>query len=142
MGLSERAKTLEQQIIATARRKALNATSWFTPAELARLNDVSAPDLDVQLHGWKEMKMLFSVHHEGIELFPAYNFTDDKLQPLSGLHEILTLFAGKKDDWGVAYWFASANGYLGGKRPQDVLGPNPEEVLLAAKDELAGVTHG
>lgn len=86
--------------------------------------------------------MLFSVDHEGIELFPAYAFTDDQLQPLSGLQAILTLFAGKKDDWGVAYWFASANGYLGGKPPQDVLRTNPEEVLLAVKDELAGVTHG
>lgn len=142
MGSRERAKTIEQQMILTAKQKVLSATNWSTQAELARLTDVSAPDLDVQLHEWKETKMLFSVHHEGVELFPAYAFTDDKLQPLAELQAILTLFAGKKDDWGVAYWFAGANGYLGGKNPQDVLQTKPEKVLLAAKDELAGVTHG
>jgi len=96
----------------------------------------------VQLGVWKETKMIFSVLHERVELFPAYAFTDDKLQPCAGLQVILTLFDGKKNDWGAAYWFAGANGFLGGKRPQDVLRINPDEVLLAAEDELAGVTHG
>lgn len=45
MGLSERAKTLEQQMIVTAKQKVLSATSWFIPAELARLTEISAPDL-------------------------------------------------------------------------------------------------
>lgn len=86
--------------------------------------------------------MIFSVVHDGVELFPPYVFTDSKPQPLAGLQAVLIMFAGKKDGWGMAYWFASANGYLGGKRPHDVLLTNPEAVLLAAKDELARVTHG
>ena len=47
-----------------------------------------------------------------------------------------------KDGWGLAYWFASANSFLGGKRPQDVLLESPERVLAAAADEMAEVAHG
>lgn len=142
MGLSERTYAIEQEMVATARQKVLSATSWLTQAELGGLTNISSPELEAQVREWKEVKMLFSVLHEGIELFPAYAFANDKLLPLSELQAILTLFARKKDDWGVAYWFAGANGYLGGKKPQDVLQTKPEEVLLAAKDELVGVTHG
>jgi hypothetical protein len=142
MGLRERATAIERQMIARAKQKVLNASSWFTQAELTRLTGVPSPDLEIQLEAWKETKTIFSVLHDGLELFPAYAFTDDNLQPLIGLQAILRLFADKKDNWGMAYWFAGANGYLGGKRPQDVLQINPENVLLAAEDELAGVTHG
>lgn len=138
MGLNERSLTIEKQMIVRAKQKVLSATSWFTEAELASLTGV--PSLD--LRAWKETKMIFSVLHERVELFPVYGFTDDGLQPLAGLQAILMLLAWRKDDWGMAYWFAGANGYLGGKRPQDVLRINPDEVLLAAEDELAGVTHG
>jgi hypothetical protein len=142
MGLNERSLTIEKQMIVRAKQKVLSATSWFTQAELASLTGVPSLDLEVQMRAWKETKMIFSVLHERVELFPVYAFTDDRLQPLVGLQAIRMLLAGRKDDWGMAYWFAGANGYLGGKRPQDVLRINPDEVLLAAEDELAGVTHG
>lgn len=45
-------------------------------------------------------------------------------------------------DWGLAYWFASVNSFLGGKRPQDLLIDTPDRVVDAAKDEVAGVLHG
>lgn len=142
MGLNGRSLAIERQMIVRARQQVMSVTSWLTHAEFARLNGVSPPDVAVQLRVWKEAKMIFSVLHEDVELFPVYAFGDDRLQPLGGLQAILMLLTGKKDDWGMAYWFAGANGYLGGKRPQDVLRTNPDEVLLAAKDELAGVTHG
>lgn len=142
MSLSERSLAIEKQMIVRAKQKVLSATSWFTQAELAGAISVSSPYLDAELRAWKETKMIFSVVHEGVELFPAYAFADIKPQPLPALRAILILFDGKKNDWGAAYWFAGANGYLGGKRPQNVLQTDPEAVLLAAKDELAGVTHG
>ena len=50
--------------------------------------------------------------------------------------------ASRKYGWGLAYWFASANSLLGGKRPQDVLATSPDRVLAAAADEMAGIAHG
>ena len=63
-------------------------------------------------------------------------------RPLKGLAKVLAIFEARKDDWGLAYWFSSANSFLGGKRPQDLLGAEPERVASAAEDELAGVAHG
>ncbi len=133
--------TTESQMIARAKQKVMNGTPWYTAPELAVLSGVTLTDLEVQLRLWKEKKDILSVVHERVELFPAYAFTD-KLQPFDELKAILMLFDGKKNDWGTAYWFAGANGYLDGQRPQDVLQTDPDSVLLAAEDELAGVTHG
>ena len=133
---------IEKDMIAKARKKTLDASSWLTQAKLTELTDSSLTELSDQLREWKETKLIFSVLQDGIELFPAYAFISGKFYPASGLQAILILFAGRKDDWGIAYWFASSNSYLGGKHPQDVLQSYPENVLLAAADELAGVTHG
>ncbi len=42
----------------------------------------------------------------------------------------------------MAFWFASPNTFLGGKRPQDVLSANPLSVLSASKEEVSAVVHG
>jgi hypothetical protein len=132
--------TTESQMIARAKQKVMNGTPWYTAPELAALSGVTLTDLEVQLRLWKEKKDILSVVHERVELFPAYAFAD-KLQPFAELKAILMLFDAKKNYWGTAYWFAGANGYLDGQRPQNVLQPDPDRVLPAAEDELAGVTH-
>ena len=63
-------------------------------------------------------------------------------RPLKPLAPILAVFGTAKDGWGLAYWFASANSFLGGKRPQDVLPKSPDRVLAAADDEMAEIAHG
>jgi hypothetical protein len=142
MSLSERSLAIEKQMIRRAKQNVLNATRWYTLAELAIQVSAFAPNADAQLSAWKRRNEILSIKYDGVELFPAYAFTNDKLQPVAGLQAVLLLFAGKKDDWGMAYWFASVNGYLDDKCPQDVLPTNPDAVLLAAMRELAGVTHG
>lgn len=42
----------------------------------------------------------------------------------------------------MAFWFLSANSFLGGKRPQDMLATQPDLVIDAARDEVQGVAHG
>jgi hypothetical protein len=51
--------------------------------------------------------------------------------------EILNIFGDAKDGWGLAFWFAGLNSFLEDGRPQDVLATDPEQVIVAAKDELA-----
>ncbi len=83
------------------------------------------------------------MRHLGVDYFPAYALDAPAgYSPLKGLAKILAIFDGRKDDWGLAYWFASANSFLGGQRPQDLLGVRADRVALAAEDELAGVAHG
>ena len=72
MVLNERSLAIEKQMIMRAKQKVLSATSWFTLAELTSLTGRPSADLESQLRAWKETKMIFSVEHEGVELFPAY----------------------------------------------------------------------
>ncbi|RYY04585.1 MAG: hypothetical protein EOO53_01880 [Gammaproteobacteria bacterium] len=132
----------EWQMIVKARQKVMESSTWLTPSELASLAGASTFAMKIQLSEWKSANQIFSVFNDHIELFPAYIFHQNKLQPLAQLFPILTLFLNKKDDWGVAYWFAGANGFLGGERPQNIIRVDPYRVWLAAKDELLGVTHG
>ncbi|MNN96262.1 hypothetical protein D3C81_2152150 [compost metagenome] len=58
------------------------------------------------------------------------------------LKAILDVLRTKKDGWGIAFWFASSSGYLGSRRPQEMLFSDADKVLLAATDEVSGITHG
>lgn len=51
-------------------------------------------------------------------------------------------FGATKSEWGLACWLSGVNGFLGGRRPVDLLATDPELVLSAARDEMAGVQHG
>jgi hypothetical protein len=58
------------------------------------------------------------------------------------LARVIRILEGKKDAWGMAYWFASVNSFLGGERPQDLLATQPDRVIAAAQDELEDIAHG
>lgn len=75
-----------------------------------------------------------------MDYFPRYAL-DPSLdyRPAKSLAAVLAVFRGLKSDWGVAYWFASVNSFLGGKRPQDLLLQQPDRVVAAAEDAIAGV---
>ena len=132
----------ERQMIVKAKQMVLVSTSWLTQAELANSANKLPSEIEPNLLEWKRSGMIFSVLHEGAELFPSYAFDHDYLRPVEELKPILSLFANKKDDWGLAYWFASLNGYLGGKCPQEMLPVDPKLVFKAAENEIAGIIHG
>jgi len=133
----------EARMIASARQAVTESTQWFTAEQLSTLAGFSSSNPSAQPNKWKAKGMIFAINNKGADYFPAYALdASNNYRPLKILTNILAVFSGKKDGWGVACWFASANGYLGGKRPQDVLDSNPEIVLAAAKDEVTGITHG
>jgi hypothetical protein len=55
----------------------------------------------------------------------------------SGRREGVEILGKDTSDWGIALWFASANGWLDGKRPVDLLEDDPKEVIQAAEHEAA-----
>ena len=71
-------------------------------------------------------------------VFPA----EGGASPIPGLKDILSILYPMKNGWGVSFWFISPNALLGGKRPQDLLSTEVNRVILAARDEAVGVTHG
>ncbi|WP_433735269.1 hypothetical protein [Pseudomonas putida] len=95
------------------------------------------------LFEWEAGGHIFSIEHAGNSLFPAYAFQDGIGHgPVPDLKAILDVLRTKKDGWGIAFWFASSNGYIGGCRPQDILLFDAGKLLRAAMDEVSGITHG
>lgn len=42
----------------------------------------------------------------------------------------------------LVLWFSSANSYLSGNRPKDMIIENPDLVIYAAKIQVTGIQHG
>ena len=65
-----------------------------------------------------------------------------KVRPRPEMVEVIKVLQSTKNGWGMAFWFASSNFYLRGKRPQDVLETELSLVITAAENEVLGITHG
>ena len=134
---------VEARMTAEARRAVLESGDWLTAAQVAEMAGFSASNPSAQPNKWKKEGHIFAVRHRGVDYFPGYALNPSSdYRPAKGLTGVLTVFRGKKDDWAIAYWFASVNSFLGGKRPQDLLIDQPERVFAAAEDEVAGTPHG
>ncbi|WP_416799385.1 hypothetical protein [Ciceribacter azotifigens] len=136
-------KLLEARMVADARKAVLESGDWLTAADVAKMAGFSTSNPSAQPNKWKKERQIFAVRHRGIDYFPGYALDPSTdFRPVKALAKVLSTFQGAKDDWGIAYWFASVNGFLGGNRPQDLLISEPDRVISAAEDEVAGVLHG
>ncbi|QQO14036.1 hypothetical protein JJB99_32770 [Bradyrhizobium diazoefficiens] len=138
-----RHKLIEARMTAEARKSVIETGEWMTAAQIAEIAGFSTTNPSAQPNKWKREGQIFAIHHRGTDYFPGYALdASTDYRPSKGLARALKVFRGKKDDWGLAYWFASVNSFLGGKRPQDLLISEPDRVVAAAEDEVAGVLHG
>ncbi|MCK9539404.1 hypothetical protein [Dokdonella sp.] len=128
---------------AATRQAALESTSWLTAEEIAWSAGLRGKNPVVQVSRWKRENKVFSVSMvDGTERFPAYLLEPVAWRPLPETASAIAALASTKDGWGMAYWFASVNSFLGGKRPMDLIGTEPQRVAAAAADEAAGIQHG
>ncbi len=133
----------EARMTASARSEVLASGDWLTAAQVAELAGFSTSNPSAQPNKWKKDAQIFAIRHLGLDYFPAYGLDAGAgYRPLKALAPILAVLATAKDGWGLAYWFASLNSFLGGKRPQDLLPQAPDRVLAAAADEVAEIDHG
>lgn len=137
------AQLRQAHMLAKAKRAVLESGDWVTAHHLAELAELSAANPSSQPNKWKRDGRIFAIRHGGIDYFPLYGLDETSShRPLHVLKDILSVLSPLKDGWTMAYWFMSFNGWLGGKRPQDLLRTAPEHVLAAAHEEVAGITHG
>ena len=133
----------EARMTASARSEVLATGDWLTAAQVAELAGFSTSNPSAQPNKWKKDAQIFAIRHLGLDYFPAYGLdAESGYRPVKSLAHILAVLGAAKDGWGLAYWFASANSFLGGKRPQDLLALAPDQVLAAAADEMAEIAHG
>lgn len=133
----------EARMNAEARRAVLQGAEWLNAARLSKIAGFSGQNASAQPNKWKRDGKIFALRHDGNDLYPGYALdADAQYRPVKGLAPVLKVFGTELDAWDIAIWFASANGFLGGAAPKDLLNRAPERVLAAAEDEIAGVLHG
>jgi hypothetical protein len=116
---------------------------WRT--ELGLLVELSniAPGFEADLRLWREARKIFAITVGGVSLYPDYAFDPKEgFRPYPALATIIEILSEKKDDWGIAYWFVSPNGWINGARPQDMLASDPDRVIAAARIDATGIAHG
>lgn len=119
-----------------------NSGDWITAQEIIELPNFNADNAGAQLDKWKSAGQIFAIALPSQDYFPLFALDPQTHRPRQAIAAIIEKFGAAKDAWGLAYWFASVNGYLGGKRPQDLLDDSPRQVLAAVDKEMAEVAHG
>ncbi len=126
---------MEATMRADTVRHLIEHGKWLTAAQIAQKGGYSKSNPAAPANRWKKEGKAFAVNFKGQDLFVAYQF-DAAMKPRPVIAEILAALK-KTDPWKIAAWFASANGWLRGKRPQDCL-DDAVAVVEAAKQEAAG----
>lgn len=96
----------------------------------------SARALEEDLEIWRREGKIFVVIQEGTMYVPTFQF-DNGGCPHPAIAAVIQMFSSiESSDWELALWFASRSGWLGGRRPVDVLKDDPGAVVEAARREL------
>lgn len=136
-------KLHQAKMLMKAKTAVLKSGDWVTASEVADLAQLSASNPSSQPSKWKREKRIFAITHNGTDYFPMYGLDEMRgYRPLSQLKDVIKVLGSSKDSWQMAYWFMSNNSWLASKRPQDLLGSDPDRVIEAAREEVAEISHG
>ena len=125
----ERLQQLRLQ--AEARKAFLDAVELLTSAMVARLGDSNARNASALANRWKAEGRIFAVPSGRADLYPAFQF-DAHGRPRPAVREVLRHLA-RSSEWGRALWWTAPSGWLGDRRPLEVLDEDPDAVVAAAR---------
>jgi len=83
---------------------------------------------------WRREGKIFTVTDRKATYIPRFQL-DERGHPRPAVARVIQLLGDTTSEWGMALWFAAANGWLGGRRPVDFLASAPEKVVEAAERE-------
>jgi hypothetical protein len=130
-GVLDESRVLQLQRLAEARRRFLQEFPTLTSQEIAEVNRSRASNTAALANGWKAAGRVFAVSVARGDLYPAFQFGEEG-KPLPVIAQVLEVMRGEQP-WTIALWFAGGSGWLGGKRPVDLLHTDPEAVVEAAR---------
>lgn len=86
--------------------------------------------LDAYITHETPSQRVLCILQDGVELFPCFQWHENELVPVVSV--VCRMFDSHFSSWQTAFWFVSANGWLRGRTPVDLVLSMPEEVVLAA----------
>jgi hypothetical protein len=118
---------------AEARAAMLEEFGALTAAEVADLAGSEAKNTSALAGRWRREGRLLAVEHHGTLYYPGFQF-DRSGKPRPEIADILRyLRSPDVTSWQQALWLTSANGWLGGRRPVDLLDDESHAVIGAAE---------
>jgi hypothetical protein len=148
MSMNEPVDIRRQEMIRQSRELVLQSAEWLRFADIVMLLGQCHDHSDATPHSWTANKQIFTLNLDGVDHFPSYGLqvvthgTVRTCEPKPIMAALMAVLGGDDSGWRLAGWFASANGYLHGARPIDLLDAEPSRVLDAAKFAANGIQHG
>jgi hypothetical protein len=133
---------IEAEMAARAQARIVKSHQFLRAADISKLAAGSVKNPSGALNRWKQKRQIFAIEMKGIDYYPIYALSpEDGYKPYAEMSEILEVLR-EKTPWGLAFWFESSNGYLGGRAPRELMKSDRRAVLAAAKNEAVGIQHG
>lgn len=124
-----------------ARDQLIATYPMLTEAAVAALTRASgSPDV---VRRWRDKRRIFGVGYQGETRYPAFPFENGvpksviavvlkHLDPLDPAAQCNPDMEPAYSAWAKAFWFASANGWLEGSAPAELIDIDPAAVVTAA----------
>jgi hypothetical protein len=121
---------------AEARTSLLKEFGALTAAQVAELAGSEAKNTSALAGRWRREGRLIAVEHHGTMYYPGFQF-DSSGKPKAVVADVLRYLGPPAvTPWQQALWFTSANGWLDGRRPVDLLDDQGDAVVAAAREAL------
>jgi hypothetical protein len=131
------AVVLQARRNAEARTALLGEFGALRSAGVAEMAGSRAANRAALANRWRAENRVVAVPVGDELLYPGFQFTPEgRPHPTVGAALATLRSAPELGDWQAALWFVGANGWLGGRRPVDLLDEDPGAVEAAARREV------
>ena len=121
---------------AEARTRLLTEFGALTAAQVAELAGSEARNTSALAGRWRREGRILALDHHGTTYYPSFQF-DAEGKPRAVVADVLQwLSRPDMTSWQQTLWFTTANGWLDGRRPVDLLDDQPQTVIAAATEAL------
>ena len=134
------AAVLQARRNAEARTALLREFGALRSGDVAELAGSRAQNRAALANRWRSEDRVLAVPVGDELLYPGFQFTSEGRPHTTVARALRALrSAPGLTDWQAALWFASPTGWLGGRRPVDLLDEDPEAVVEAAEREVSPI---
>jgi hypothetical protein len=140
IALPTAAAVLQARRNAEARSTLLEEFGALRSQEVADLAESRATNRAALANRWRAENRVVAVPLRDELLYPGFQFTVEG-RPYAAIQPALGWLRSDPHttEWQAALWFATPTSWLGGERPVDLLGENPDAVVEAARREVSDV---
>ena len=122
---------------AAARYELLQEVGALTAEQVADLAGTRAANRRATASRWQQERQIFAVTHQGVRLFPAFQFDPEAHRPKPVVRQVLQTLPEQlmRGGWQLALWWTTPTAWLDWRRPLDLMDEQPEAVVEAAGHE-------